>query len=350
MTMVLFARTGWMRWYKGPQADDEKPVGGGKYNKDSLGLEAFNFLPIGGEMLGYFQPKLAPQATRIAHASHISLERIQADFSGDALPNVLTIFVATHPVQGGQRIVGWFPSSTVYRREQESKAEARESFPYFIKAPEKSAVLVPAERRAFIVPGGRGAFGQANVCYTLDPSGKPKEDAAWIGEALEYIRTYDLENVIEDPVSETDADIAGTVGSAVDQAAGFQSSPRIRKAIEDYAMAWAKEHLEKLKYAPRDTHKNRPYDFVCDVHGSELFVEVKGMQADGRAVSLTPREVAHAQNHDNSALFIVHSVIVKGKRKPLVSGGKMLFIHPWDISAGSLKPRGYIFTLTSNKY
>jgi hypothetical protein len=347
MGLVLFARIGWMRWYKGPQADDEKAIGGGKYNKDSLGLEAFNFLPIRGAMLGYFQPKLAPQATRKAHASHIALERIQADVSGDVLHNVLTIFVATHPTLGGQRIVGWYPSSTVYRHEQESKEEARQSFSYFIKAPEKGAVRVPAERREFIVPGGKGAFGQANVCYALDSSGKPKKNAVWIGEALDYIRTYALENAVEDPASETDADIAGTVSNTLDQAAGFQSNPQIRKSIEDYAMAWAKKHLEKLKYSPRDTHKNRPYDFVCDVNGIDLFVEVKGMQADGRAVSLTPREVAHAQDHKNSALFIIHSVIVKGKRKPIVSGGKMIFLHPWDIAAGTLKPRGFVFTLGS---
>jgi len=43
MALVLFACIGWMRWYKGPQADDEKPIGGGKYNRYSLGHEAFNF-------------------------------------------------------------------------------------------------------------------------------------------------------------------------------------------------------------------------------------------------------------------------------------------------------------------
>ncbi len=64
MTRVLFARIGWMRWYKGPQADDEKPIGGGKYNKDSLGHEAFNFREINGQMLGYFQPKIPPIAAR----------------------------------------------------------------------------------------------------------------------------------------------------------------------------------------------------------------------------------------------------------------------------------------------
>jgi hypothetical protein len=35
-----------MKKYRGPQADDEKPIGGGSYNKQELGHEAFNFLPL----------------------------------------------------------------------------------------------------------------------------------------------------------------------------------------------------------------------------------------------------------------------------------------------------------------
>jgi hypothetical protein len=56
--------------------------------------------------------------------------------------------------------------------------------------------------------------------------------------------------------------------------------------------------------------------------------------------------VEHAQKYPNSALFIVHSVKVEGKRKPVVSRGEELFVHPWDISAGTLKPRGFVFTLS----
>jgi hypothetical protein len=345
MTLVLFARVGWMRLYKGPQVDDEKPIGGGKYNQTALGNEAFNFLPHDGELLGYFQPKLAPSSIRKAHPSHIALERIQKGFTGSELKNVLTIFVATDPALGAQRIVGWFRNSTVYRLEQKSTLRERQSFSYFIKAAEMDAVLVPAERRDFIVPGGKGAFGQANVCYPLDASGEPKEQADWIAEALDYVKSYALENAAQDPESETDADIAGTISGTLEHAAGFQSNPRIRRVIEVYAMEWACRHLVKLKYSPKDTHKNKPYDFVCEIDGKEVYVEVKGMQDSGESISLTPREVEHAQTHKTSALFIVHSVKVKGKRKPVVSGGKAVFRYPWDITKGTLKPRGFVLTI-----
>jgi hypothetical protein len=340
MTLMVFARIGWMRWYRGPQPDDEKLIGGGKYNKNALGHEAFNFLPLNGSMFGYFQPQLQTK-----HPSHIALQRIQSGFTGDVLKDVLTIFVATHPQHGGQRIVGWFRSSMVFRDEQASTLAARQSFPYFLKASEKDAFLVPYDRRDFAVPAGRGAFGRTNVCYVLESDGQLKKQAKWINDSLDYINSYSLENVIQDPASQTDAAIMETINSTLEHAAGFQSNPRIRKAIEDYAMAWANRYLSKLKYTPRDTHKNKPYDFVCEIGGTEVFVEVKGMQGPGKAISLTPREVQHAQTHQNSALFIVHSVHVKGRKKPIVSGGVPLFLNPWDLSAGTLEPRSYVFTV-----
>lgn len=148
--------------------------------------------------------------------------------------------------------------------------------------------------------------------------------------------------------SEAEADIEQTLQSAIERAAGFQSNPRIRRAIEMYAMKWAKARLKKLADELEDTHKTKSYDFLCSVSGKELFVEVKGTQDDGNSVSLSPKEVEHALNHSNSALFIVHSVKVKGKRNPVVSGGKERFLNPWDISTGTLKERGFIYTLSKN--
>jgi hypothetical protein len=78
-----------MRWYRGVQADDLKPIGGGAYNKDEVGLEVFNFLPVGRRYLGYFQPQLQPKERRDANPSSIHLERIEPGFVGDKLNDVL---------------------------------------------------------------------------------------------------------------------------------------------------------------------------------------------------------------------------------------------------------------------
>jgi hypothetical protein len=345
MTPVLFARIGWMRWYRGPQPDDEKPIGGGGYNKASVGHEAFNFLPLDDRMLGYFQPRLQPAANRKKHPSTIALDRITAKSVGETLGGVLVIFVATDPTLHGQRIVGWFDDATVHRHTQPSKDKRRDSFSYFIEAPAGNVVLLPEERREFKVPSGEGGFGRANVCYALKSNGQPKASTQWINEAVEYVNSYELENAAQEPGSEMDATVADAIAITIDHAAGFQSNPRIRKAIERYAMDWAERRLRKLGYNPQDKHKTKPYDFLCKVKGADLFVEVKGTQDTGRSVSLTPNEAEHAKKYKNSALFIVHSVKVKGKRKPVVSGGQELLLHPWDISSGTLKPRSYIFTL-----
>ena len=217
-----------------------------------------------------------------------------------------------------------------------------------MRAENENAVLLPDARRTFIIPGGEGAFGQANVCYALDANGHPK-NAPWISGALEFIRSYALENIAREPESEADHDIEKTVAITIERGAGFQSNPRIRRAIEDYAMQKAEAHLERLGYKPKDKHKAESYDFLCDVSGTPLYVEVKGTQGDGSSVSLTPKEVEHAKKNKNSALFIVHSVKVEGKRKPVISQGEEVFLHPWDISAGTLKPRGFVFTLKSLK-
>ncbi len=339
MVRVIFARIGWMKWYRGPQADDPRPIGGGSYNKNEIGHEAYNFLKLNGYMLGYFQPANDPPT--------VALERIEAGVVGESLQGVLAVFVATDPKRGGQRIVGWFPGATVYRHKQKSNAEKRDFFSYFLKTPAEAAVLVPEERRLFddVPSRGKGCFGQANIFYALDGKGHPKKDARWIDEALKYIASYDRENAAQEPESEVDPDIEEILGSTIERAAGFQSNPRIRRAIEEYAMRWAERRLkELLGQKPVDTHKTKSYDFLCKVSGGEVYVEVKGTQDNGTLVSLTPKEVEHARKHRNSALFIVHSVKVKGKRKPVVSGGTELFLYPWDISTGTLKPRGYVYT------
>src|SRR5436309_1717344 len=55
---VLLARIGFMKFYKGPKPGDEKPIGGGKYNTEGIGHEAYNFLNVRGSLYGYFQPHM----------------------------------------------------------------------------------------------------------------------------------------------------------------------------------------------------------------------------------------------------------------------------------------------------
>ena len=130
---VLFVRIGWMKRYLGPAADDEKPIGGGSYTKSNIGVEAYNFQPIQGKCLGYFQPA--------GKSEMIKLGRIAPGFSGDALGDVLVVFVAPNPATGGQYVVGWYKHATVYGKAQPSSAEKRQKFPYFAETTVGNEVL-----------------------------------------------------------------------------------------------------------------------------------------------------------------------------------------------------------------
>src|SRR5579863_279545 len=119
----LLARIGWMKYYRGPQAGDEKPIAGGKYTAESLGHEAFNFKPIGGTLYGYFQPQMA--------ASTIRLERIIPSLSNrSSADGILVVFVATSPSEGGQRVIGWYRNASVFQEPQPSKLLERQQFNY----------------------------------------------------------------------------------------------------------------------------------------------------------------------------------------------------------------------------
>ncbi len=342
---VLFARIGWMKRYKGQQADDEKPIGGGRYTKNAIGDELFNFLRVGERVYGDFTPQMQPREKWKLHPATTKLERIEPSFTGKTLKDVLVVFVARHPKVGGQYIVGWYKNAIVHRYRQESTEKARNRIPYFVETAADNETLVPETRRSFVIPAGKSGFGQANICYVLDSDGIPKNDTGWMGPALEYVSRCAQEDAAERPESETDPEIAEIIGSTIERSAGFQSNPRIRRAIEQYAMDWALRRLKQLQLNPVDVHKTESCDFLCKTAGVDLYVEVKGTQDSGKSISLTPLEVKHAQQHQNSALFIVHSVRVKGKKNPIISGGSEIFLRPWDISHGTLEPRGYIFGL-----
>jgi len=115
-------------------------------------------------------------------------------------------------------------------------------------------------------------------------------------------------------------------------------------------MKWAERHLSREGLQPVDKHKTESFDFLCSFGGKDLFVEVKGTQSDGTCISLTPNEVTHAKENQNSALFIVYDLQVKDGQLPKVAGGKELFLMPWDINAGKLEARGYAFTVPAHAF
>jgi hypothetical protein len=343
---VLFARVGWMTYYAGPQSGDEKPIGGGENNKKNIGHEVFNFADFGGRLYGYVSPT----------SGRITLERIDpAAGDRDKLEDVLVVFVAQ------QKIVGWYRAATVHRTEAQLpstvskeiekrlKHAGTRSFKlenYRFDAPTDKAVLLPKHERTHEIPGNvKGGFGQSNICYLYQNSGKRKL-ASWMDEAMSYVLNYGKENLLKNPNANNESDEAAIISQ--EQAAGFQSNPAIRKAVENFAMSKAKSVLEEMGYEEfENTARFKPYDYTCERGSKRFFVEVKGTQTAGKMLILTRGEVEHIRSYaDQCILVLVRSVNVSRKRTIRVSGGTAEVKESWSLRSEDLSPIQYFWTVS----
>lgn len=338
---VLFTRIGSMTYYAGPQPGDERPRGGGAYNKKNLGHELFNFANFGGRLYGFVRAK----------SGHVDLARIDPSAgSAKTLDDVLVIFVAR------QHIVGWYRQATVHAdtaplpgsaakemrsRLQQAKVRNFELLGYRFEADAGGATLLPTGERKLKMPGNvKGGFGQSNVRYQFRRDGT-RYNSPWMQKAIQYVMKYDKANLLHTPEAEANAAEAATV--AQERAAGFQSNPRIRRLIEDYAMKAAQKELEKRGYSEfQDTSATKPYDLVCRRDGEAFFVEVKGTQTAGSAILLTKNEVKHVTTNANKCiLVIVHSVVLS--KKAVAKKGTPEVIEKWDFAQGELSAIQYMW-------
>lgn len=339
---VLFARIGSMTHYAGPQPGDERPKGGGRYNKEHTGHEVFNFADFGGHLYGTVRAK----------RGHVNLARIDPNAAGaKKLDDVLIVFVAR------QHVVGWYQKATVYadtnpnlppsvakemrRRLDQSKVKGFEVGGYRFEAKAKGAKLLPKYERTHEIPSNKkGAFGQSNICYPYQTNGRSKK-SAWINKAIQYVLSYDKANLLINPEDEGNTNEAATV--AQERAAGFQSDPQIRGLIEQYAMREAQKELEKRGFCMfQNTSATKPYDFICDRDGRKFYVEVKGTQTTGKTILLTKNEVEHVKANGSSCiLVVVHSVMVSGKQ--VAKNGIPDVTEKWDLTEGELTATHYLW-------
>jgi Protein NO VEIN, C-terminal len=333
---TLFARIGWMKSYGGPVPGDERPIGGGDYNRTEIGHEVYNFQEAEGYLYGYFQPTMA--------ANTVALERIDPQAKGkDSLDHVLLVLVARHP-EGGQVIVGWYGDAEVSRERIERSPGKPPGYGHFCTALPHNCVLLPEGKRSFEIPSGKGGIGQSNVCYPLEVNGSPKQ-ASWIRQALDFIEDYNGGNILADPELAAQEDSAAIVEEALarSKGQGFARTPQERRALENHAMDVAKKYFKKKGFDVDDVSARRPYDLLCKRGTTEYHVEVKGTTTSGETIVLTNNEVKHACNPRNfCVLFVLHSIQLD-EGKP--SGGKQLVLDPWQPHQDCLTPVNYTYRL-----
>lgn len=148
-----------------------------------------------------------------------------------------------------------------------------------------------------------------------------------------------------DVVEEVDESVVEALEKSQARSQGFLLDSKLRKALEDHAMAAARRHFESEGYEVEDHSKNHPYDLLCQRNNGLLYVEVKGTQTNGEGVLLTSGEVEFARrNKSQMALFLLHSIMVS-EDKVILTEGKKKVLLPWDVAVGLLKPLSYKYEL-----
>ncbi len=343
MENILFARVGYMKFYQGPKPGDEKPIGGGKFNADEIGHEAYNFVNIKGKLYGYFQPHMKKPY-------EINLSRIEQGFIGDKISNVLVIWFATNPIARGQVVIGWYANATVFRTIQSNNSlPARKNYSYNVVANERDCTLLPISKRRY--PVGHqidgikeGNPGQANAFYLLDAKGNAKNfddpQNSWIKGVIDYVQNYNGPRISsrEDEIKEDVLTAGYSSGSQ-----GFQSDVEVRLMIESYAMEICRNHFSSKGYEVEDVSATRPFDLIIRKDRKSQLVEVKGTQTAGEAIILTKNEVELSRAEGKRmVLFIVHSITTNNKTVKKGSGVVAIF-DPWVVKEENLQPISYTY-------
>lgn len=129
---------------------------------------------------------------------------------------------------------------------------------------------------------------------------------------------------------------------------GIRLSAEERRALERHSVGVATVWLEDQGWKVDDVGLFRPYDLHCEKGSLELRVEIKGTTGDGSAVLLTPGEVRHAREHQNTALIVVSGIRLSrdGSGEVVASGGSLKVLNPWKLDKdGQLHATGYSYEL-----
>lgn len=262
---VVVCRIAWMDHYRGVTAADT-PKGGGAFVKDKgFGHEAFNFDPYRGRFFGFVQ----------ATGAGVNLSRLGCRADVNSLDGVTVAWVATHPLEGGTRVVGWYESATVfssYQRSPTPKRRLPDGSAAGYLATATHATILGRDARWHEVPRGsatQSGMGQSNIWY-------PSSDDA--NRLLRFITEFgsSTPSVLADSGG-------GTKLADVDR----------RQRIERTAMATTAEWFVKHGFQVTDVSMQQlGWDLEARRGRGCLRLEVKGTSLDSAsfAVEVTPNE------------------------------------------------------------
>lgn len=187
---ILFCKIAWMNDYDG--RDNDKPIGGGKWveeNEDAVERENFSIYDD-DTYCGYVSTKSTNGNDR-----QIRIENFQGITKNENIvKNVLVIWVAQNPDDKKHKIVGWYKNATVYRW-YEFDSNGR---PFNCEANSCDCILIPTEKREFIVPQSKinpERFGMGSSQFWYGTGRKDNEESIvnaekYIDRVVDYIESY----------------------------------------------------------------------------------------------------------------------------------------------------------------
>ena len=293
---ILFANIGWMKYYQGKQDYDKIHLGGHYPNERKH--ETFNFMPINGRYYGFVWPN-----------GKMSIQDIDKDCEDatDRVENVLVIWTATHPQNGGRHIVGWYKNATVYREFKESKFVKSDNNRYNIRANVKNSTLVPPSNRDrdFAVPHGSGFFGRSHIWYPNKYMHIP-EVKKYIARVLDYIENYK-----ED--------------TAKAEEKARQAEAQEKKRVEKKAVKMVTKYYENQGYTVVSVEKdNIGWDLNAYNGDESLKLEVKGRSSDEVDVMITRNEYQNMKRYrKNYRLCVVTGALTSPELSIFYWNGKL---------------------------
>jgi hypothetical protein len=172
-------------------------------------------------------------------------------------------------------------------------------------------------------------------------------------EAVDQAQTRASVPADASPVAQAEEAIKDAAGKVArrGRGQGFQLDQEAKVAVEAHAMNKATEFYAR-DWDVEDVHGTESYDLVCRRGNEVKHVEVKGTTTDGAEVILTPKEVDHARETTDVALFILSNVIVERDAEGAVtaSGGICHLHDPWHIDDdGTLIPLGFKYRIPARR-
>ncbi len=305
---ILVCRTAWMDFYDGLRLGADKPKGGGAYVQEKgFGHEIFNFRrEADGKYRGYVRPPGSTMGSATVEGQRLNISKLGAGTSADRIHGVTVFWVATNPVLGGTRIVGWYDDATVFREWRPSPSPRPlpngHDAGFMIEAT-KGHLVSPSDDRVYVIPratSSQTGIGQSNVWY---PS--PELGAKLLAYPPQVIPGASLKS--------TPAATQPKVKRASDTDARLRVERAAMDAVikwcEARALPWSDVSLQKLGW-----------DIQAGEGKQTLRIEVKGSSSPigDTLLELTPNEFAKMTSEEHRDRYRLAVVSVQGTSTKLV--------------------------------